>query len=61
VTLLELAATLSETASRLSAEAGEPGNSAAGENIKASLQKLRHQSRLIADTLAQTRWQAQTV
>jgi hypothetical protein len=61
VTLLELAGTLSETASRLSAEAGEPGNSAAGENIKASLQKLRHQCRLIADTLAQPARQAQRV
>jgi hypothetical protein len=53
VTLLEVAATLSETASRLSAEAGEPGNRTAGENIKASSQKLRHQCRMIADTLAQ--------
>jgi hypothetical protein len=61
VSLLEVAATLSETASRVSAEAGELGNSAAGENIEASLQNLRHQSRLIADALAQTRWHAQTV
>ncbi len=58
VTLLEVAATLSETASRVSAEAGDPGKSAAGENIKISLQRLNHRCTLIADTLAQTGRQA---
>jgi hypothetical protein len=58
VTLLEVAATLSETASRVSAEAGDPGKSAAGENINISLQRLNHRCTLIADTLAQTGRQA---
>jgi hypothetical protein len=61
VTLLEVAATLSETSSRVSAEAGDPGDGAARENVKASLQKLHHECRLIADTLAQPARQAQTV
>ena len=61
VTLLEVAATLSEKASRVSAEAGDPGQSAAGENIKTSLQRLSHRCTLIADTLAPAGRQAQRV
>ncbi len=61
VTLLEVAATLSEKASRVSAEAASPGQGAAGENIKVSLQRLNQRCTLIADTLAPTGRQAQRV
>jgi len=42
-------------------EAGAEGNSAAGDTIKVSLQRLRHRCDLIGDTLAQTARRAQTV
>ncbi len=61
VTLLEVAATLSEKAFRVSAEAANPGQGAAGENIKVSLQRLNQRCTLIADTLAPTGRQAQRV
>ncbi len=61
VTLLEVAATLSEKAARVSAEAADPGSGAAAENIKVSLQRLSHRCTLIADTLAPTGRQAQRV
>jgi hypothetical protein len=53
VTLLEVAAALSESASRVVMEASNSANSAAGETIKVSLQRLHHRCDLIADTLAQ--------
>jgi hypothetical protein len=59
--LLEVAAALSETAARVAAETNASGNSAAGETIKISLQRLRHRRDLIGDTLAQTGSQPQTV
>ncbi|MGA9798357.1 MAG: hypothetical protein WBQ68_05075 [Terriglobales bacterium] len=52
--LLEVAASLSESASRAATEASDQGNRAAGETIHISLQRLRHRCDLIADTLAQT-------
>jgi len=61
VTLLEVATALSESASRAVVEAGNSGNTAAGEPIQVSLQRLRHRCTLIADTLAQTGSQTQTV
>ena len=61
VTLLEVATGLSEGASRAVVEAGNSGNTAAGEPIQVSLQRLRHRCTLIADTLAQTGSQTQTV
>jgi hypothetical protein len=61
VTLLEVADALAESGSRVVAEAGDPGDKAAGEAIRVSLQKLRHRCDLIADTLAQAGRRAQTV
>jgi hypothetical protein len=61
VTLLELATGLSESASRVVAEARESGNTAAAESIQVSLQRLRHRCSLIADTLAKPGNQTQTV
>jgi hypothetical protein len=52
VTLLEVATGLSEIASRVVVEARDSGNTAAGETIQVSLQRLRHRCDLIADTLA---------
>jgi hypothetical protein len=54
VTLLEVAAALSENTSRAVAEADHPGNNAAEETVTASLQRLRDRCATIADTLAQT-------
>lgn len=54
VTLLEVAATLTESASRVVNEAGDSSNSAAAQTIKVSLQRLRHRCDLIANSLAQT-------
>ena len=54
VTLLEVASALSESASRVAAEERDAGNTAAGETIQVSLQRLRHRCSLIADTLGQT-------
>ena len=51
-TLLEVAAVLSESASRVVMEASGSGNSTAAETIQVSLQRLRHRCDLIADTLA---------
>lgn len=59
--LLEVASALSENAARVVAEASAAGDSAAGETIQVSLQKLRHRCDLIGDTLTQARSQAQTV
>jgi len=59
--LLEVASALSENAARVAREAGAEGNSAAGDTIKVSLQRLRHRCDLIGDTLAQTARRAQTV
>ena len=59
--LLEVADALSENATRVAAEASDPGNNAAGETIKVSLQRLRHRCDLITDTLAPTGSQTQTV
>jgi hypothetical protein len=61
VALLEVAAALSENATRVNAVASELGNSASGETIKVSLQRLRHRSDLITETLAQAGSQAQRV
>jgi hypothetical protein len=61
VTLLEVTTGLSESASRAVVEARNSGNTAAGETIQVSLQRLRHRCTLIADTLAQTGSQTQTV
>jgi hypothetical protein len=52
VTLLEVATGLSEIASRVVVEARDSGNTAAGETIQVSLQRVRHRCDLIADTLA---------
>lgn len=54
VTLLEVAAALTESASRVVNEAGDSGDSTAGETIKVSLQRLRHRCDLIANSLTQT-------
>jgi hypothetical protein len=54
VTLLEVASALSESASRVAAEERDPSNTAAGETIQVSLQRLRHRCALIADALGQT-------
>jgi hypothetical protein len=54
VTLLEVASALSESASRVAAEDRDPGNSAGGETIQVSLQRLRHRCALIVETLGQT-------
>ena len=59
--LLEVASALSENAARVVTEASDAGDSAAGETIKVSLQRLRHRCDLIVDTLAQTASRAQTV
>jgi len=59
--LLEVAAALSENAARAITEAGDSGNSGDGETIKASLQRLHQRCDLIANTLAQTGNQKQTV
>jgi hypothetical protein len=59
--LLEVAAALSENAVRVITEDGDPGNGAPGEAVKVSLQRIRHRCNLIADTLAQTGSQTQTV
>jgi hypothetical protein len=59
--LLEVAAALSENANRVITEAGDSGNSGDGETIKASLQRLHQRCDLIANTLAQTGNQKQTV
>ncbi len=59
--LLEVAAALLENATRVARESSEPGNSAAGEAIKVSLQRLRQRCELIADTLSQTGSQTQIV
>jgi len=59
--LLEVASALSENAARVAREASAEGNSAAGDTIKVSLQRLRHRCDLIGDTLAQTARRAQTV
>ena len=61
VTLLEVAAALSENASLTITEANDPGSNSGGQAIKVSLQRLRHRCDLIADTLAQTGKQTQTV
>jgi len=61
VTLLEVAAALSEKAFRAITEANDPGNSSAGETIQVSLQRLRQRCDLIAHTLAQTGSRTQTV
>ena len=59
--LLEVASALSENAARVVTEASAAGDSAAGETIKVSLQRLRHRCDLIGDALAQAANQAQTV
>jgi len=59
--LLEVASALSENAARVISEDGDPGNSAAGEAINVSLQKLRHRCDLITDTLTQPKSLAQSV
>lgn len=59
--LLEVAAVLSENAVRIITEDGDPGNGAPGEAVKVSLQRISHRCSLIADTLAQTVSQTQTV
>jgi hypothetical protein len=61
VSLLEVAAALSENASRTITQASDPGSSSGGQAIKVSLQRLRHRCDLIADTLARTGKQTQTV
>jgi hypothetical protein len=61
VTLLEVAAALSENAARVVTEASSPDNNTAGETIKVSLQRLRHRCDLIGDTLAPIRTRTQTV
>jgi hypothetical protein len=61
VALLEVAAALSESAARCSGEAHEQDNKVAGENIKVSLQRLRHRCELIVESLAQTGNRAQPV
>jgi hypothetical protein len=61
VTLLEVAAALSGNASRTITETNDRGSSSGGQAIKVSLQRLRHRCDLIADTLAQTGKQTQTV
>ena len=52
--LLEVAAVLAESASRIVAEARDASNTAAAETIQVSSQRLRHNCDLIANTLAQT-------
>jgi hypothetical protein len=59
--LLEVAAALSESVSRVVGDANAPGSTAAAEIIKDSVQRLRHRCDLIADTLAPTKRMAQTV
>jgi hypothetical protein len=59
--LLEVAASLSESASRVATEANDQGNTAAGGTIQISLQRLRHRCDFIAETLSQTGSQTQTV
>jgi hypothetical protein len=59
--LLEVASALSENAARVIAEAGESGNRADGETIQASVQRLHQRCDLIANALAQTGNQKQTV
>ena len=59
--LLEVASALSENAARVVTEASAAGDSAAGETIKVSLQRLRHRCDLIGDALTQAASQAQTV
>jgi len=59
--LLEVASALSENAARVAREAGAEGNSAAGDTIKVSLQRLRHRCDLIGDTLTQAASRAQPV
>ena len=59
--LLEVASALSENAARVVTEASAAGDSAAGETIKVSLQRLRHRCDLIGDTLSPAGSQAQTV
>ena len=61
VTLLEVAAALSESATRLSVEAHEQGHKAGSENVKVSLQRVRHRCELIVETLAQTGSRTQPV
>ena len=61
VTLLEVAATLSGKSSRVTRKPPIRASGAAGENIEVSLQRLSQRCTLIADTLAQTGRQAQTV
>jgi hypothetical protein len=61
VTLLEVATALHESAERFSAEAHEQGNKPAGENIKVSLQRLRHRCDLIVESLAHTGSRTQPV
>jgi hypothetical protein len=58
--LLEVAVAVTENAGRAVAEASA-AHSAGGETIKVSLQRLRHRCDLIADTLARTGSQTQTV
>ena len=59
--LLEVASALSENAARVVREASAAGNTAAGDTIKVSLQRLRHRCDLIGDTLSRDGSQAQTV
>ena len=53
VTLMEVAAALSESTSRVVKEAAESGQNSAGEAIKVSLQRLRQRCDLVTNSLAQ--------